>query len=158
ARLSDGIDAVDEDPSGRRLHQRAQALDRGRLPGAVRAEDPDDLARIDREAHVVDRSDLAAPAAAVDLGQMLDADDRPRLHANTIYRVLVLALVFQLMALPARAAFPGTDGLIAFERLDGDYDIFSVGPHGSGLINLTHDRHTKERFPSWSADGAKIAF
>src|SRR5205814_1712191 len=26
------------------------------------------------------------------------------------------------------------------------------------LINLTHDRHTKERFPSWSADGAKIAF
>jgi hypothetical protein len=48
-----------------------QALDRGRLPGSVRAEQAEDLALLDREGHVVDRHRVP-----VGLVEGLDRDHR----------------------------------------------------------------------------------
>ena len=73
---------------------------------------------------------------------------------------LVLALCL-LAAAPAGATFPGANGLIAFESFgrDGpDADVFTIAPDGTGLTNLTAASPTADRYPFWSADGAKIAF
>ena len=37
------------------LRRSGEELEQRRLPGAVRADDPEDLARLDREAHVAER-------------------------------------------------------------------------------------------------------
>jgi hypothetical protein len=55
----------------------AQALDdlEGRgLPGSVGAEDPEELAAFDAEAHPVDGVDLTGPAAAIGLAEVGDLD------------------------------------------------------------------------------------
>jgi Tol biopolymer transport system component len=72
---------------------------------------------------------------------------------------VVLAGGLLLPALQARAAFPGANGRIAFysDRSDGNYEIYSVNPDGSGLLNLTNNP-AFDATPSWSADGARIAF
>src|SRR3990170_6618779 len=59
---------------------------------------------------------------------------------------------------PAKAAFPGENGRIAFVR-DGALDshIYTMSPDGTGLSKVP----TTPRFdssPSWSPDGEKIAF
>ena len=54
---------------------------------------------------------------------------------------------------PARAAFPGRDGRIAFV-LKGN--IYSILPDGTGRIRLTSDGNSRN--PRWSADGKMIAF
>jgi Tol biopolymer transport system component len=64
-----------------------------------------------------------------------------------------------LMAGAAFAAFPGTNGKIAFVHLPGSAssDIFAMDPTGLNRTPLTStpdDDYT----PSWSADGEKIAF
>lgn len=64
---------------------------------------------------------------------------------------------------PVRAAFPGENGKIAFERTIFDEqeeesftNIYSINPNGTGLLQLTHSG--SDRNPAWSADGLKIAF
>jgi hypothetical protein len=52
--------------------QSLDALDRGGLAGAVRAEDPEDLALLDGERHAVDDT-----PAAIGLPQLTDFDNRP---------------------------------------------------------------------------------
>ena len=61
---------------------------------------------------------------------------------------------------PAHAAFPGTNGKIAFisDRQGDAFDIWTMDPNGHGLANLTATPHADELWPNWRADGRKIAF
>ncbi len=63
----------------------------------------------------------------------------------------------------AAAAFPGTDGLIVFERETpaGDHtqtDLYTVGPKGSGVDQLTSSDGLNEFGPAWGPGGNRIAF
>jgi Tol biopolymer transport system component len=75
---------------------------------------------------------------------------------------LVSALAVAVLgAGPAEAAFPiGINGQITYERI-GDpglsFDVFSMGPNGSGQVNLTNSADY-EVTPSYSPDGRKIVF
>jgi WD40-like Beta Propeller Repeat len=53
----------------------------------------------------------------------------------------------------ARAAYPGSDGRIAFVR---DGNIYSIEPNGTGLQRLTNGGH--DSGPRWSPDGQEIAY
>jgi Tol biopolymer transport system component len=81
----------------------------------------------------------------------------PLLHrAGAILAVLLASALAG--AAPAPAAFPGTNGRIAF----GDYtsgQIYAVNPDGSGLVQLTHLEGNQEAdFPNWSPDGKHLLF
>ena len=59
---------------------------------------------------------------------------------------------------PAEAAFPGHNGRIAFvSDRDGDPEIYTIRPDGSGLRQITRNT-ARESGPAWSPDGTKIAF
>jgi Tol biopolymer transport system component len=70
-----------------------------------------------------------------------------------------------LSAIPAQATFPGKDGKIAFRGSDPNGtdlnfppDIWVIEPDGSGMTNLTADDAAHPSWPTWSADGKKIAY
>ena len=68
----------------------------------------------------------------------------------------LVAAACVLLALPgavAEAAFPGTNGLIAFER---GADIFTVTTDSAHTVSLARRRRSSD--PAWSADGTKLAF
>src|SRR5690348_2131744 len=54
---------------------------------------------------------------------------------------------------PAQAAYPGSDGRIAFVRAG---NIYTIRPDGTGLTKLTSDGH--DAGPRWSPHGQQIAF
>ena len=60
----------------------------------------------------------------------------------------------------AAAAFPGTNGKIAFvsTRDGGDEDVFVMGADGSSPTNLTAGIGAADHLPAWSADGTRITF
>jgi Tol biopolymer transport system component len=58
-----------------------------------------------------------------------------------VRRAVVVALLAMLV-LPAsaHAAFPGHNGKIAFSsNADGDDEIYTINPDGTGLAQLTHN-------------------
>lgn len=67
----------------------------------------------------------------------------------------------------AEATFPGNNGEIAFasnrttgegvNNPEGDFEIFTMGPDGTGLTQLTQNA-AFDFDPEWSPDGEKIAF
>jgi Tol biopolymer transport system component len=58
----------------------------------------------------------------------------------------------------AQAAFPGLDGLIAFQsNRDGHDEIYVMKADGTGQTRLTNNNQGNAQ-PSWSADGSKIVF
>jgi Tol biopolymer transport system component len=76
----------------------------------------------------------------------------------------VLALLLALVALlgapaqHANAAFPGKNGRIFFASdRDGDFEIYSMNPNGSGVTALT-DNQELDNQPAVSPDGNRIAF
>jgi Tol biopolymer transport system component len=88
---------------------------------------------------------------------------RPKRSRRVVFATSLVALVAGLLsapATPAGAAYPGDNGLIAFEStrgIGGDSDIWTANPDGSGLANLTPNLVT-DIDPTWSADGDTIAF
>ena len=67
--------------------------------------------------------------------------------------MMVLGLPVQ-----ANAAFPGQNGKIAFHsNQDGDYEIYSINPDGTGLLKLTNNT-VNDFSPNWSPDGDEILF
>jgi Tol biopolymer transport system component len=60
---------------------------------------------------------------------------------------------------PARAAFPGSDGKIAYVRQvsGSDFDIYAMNSDGSDQVDLTNNPGLDSQ-PAWSADGRQIAF
>jgi TolB protein len=83
------------------------------------------------------------------------------------WAALVLALVMAVGAKLAKAAFPGSNGKIAFvsdrttgtgvNNPTGDFEIFTMNPDGTGLTQLTNNT-AGDLDPTWSADGTKTAF
>lgn len=80
-----------------------------------------------------------------------------RLPARVALVALVLALLSSMVAPVdrAEAAYPGTNGALAFER---GSDIWLVNPDGSGLRNLTATGSLYEKNPAISPDGNWVAF
>src|SRR5215211_8248538 len=76
-----------------------------------------------------------------------------------VLAVLVAAELLGVAAVdPARAAFPGTNGKIAFDRVaGGNDDVYTINADGTGLDQLTNDPTTDE-FAAFSPDGKSIAF
>ncbi len=77
--------------------------------------------------------------------------------------LLCAACALLVTATPALATFPGHNGKIMFVHYDNPEDestadIYTVSPDGRHLRNLTPHSPLADDFPSWSADGRKIAF
>ena len=71
---------------------------------------------------------------------------------------IACAAVLVMVSREADAAFPGKNGPIAFSSdRDGDFDIYTIRPDGSGLRRITNAPGSDSR-PEWSPDGTKIAF
>jgi dipeptidyl aminopeptidase/acylaminoacyl peptidase len=86
------------------------------------------------------------------------------LVASVALAVLVACGVAAVAALePAKAAFPGTNGKIAFlsdrDNPPHGNDIYVMDADGSGRTNLTAEMGIREAAnAAWSPDGEKIAF
>ncbi len=75
-----------------------------------------------------------------------------------LFLALGVAMTLIVHTPPARAAFEGRNGRIAFSsHRGGQVDIYSMRPHGGGVRNLTNDAHPDFQ-PAWSPDGTTIAF
>jgi Tol biopolymer transport system component len=71
---------------------------------------------------------------------------------------IVSVLGFLAIATPAHAAFPGTQGRIAFDSdRDGNGEIYTMNADGSAQSRITTNTSFDAR-PAWSADGKKIAW
>jgi Tol biopolymer transport system component len=81
-------------------------------------------------------------------------------YALVVAVLLALVLIVAVVAAtnPAKAAFPGHNGKIAFESLrDGNWEIYSMNSDGTSQQNLTFSWEY-DRSPAWSPNGRKIAF
>src|ERR1700752_3279989 len=75
---------------------------------------------------------------------------------TTSCMVVVVLLTFAMG--PARAAFPGFNGKIAFEsKRDGNSEVYIMNNDGSGQMNLTNNL-AEDIDPTFSPDGTRIAF
>lgn len=77
--------------------------------------------------------------------------------------LLCAACALAVTATPAHATFPGQNGKIVFTHFpdpedEGTSDIYTISPNGRHLRNLTPGSPAADDYPSWSADGRKIAF
>ena len=58
-----------------------------------------------------------------------------------------------------KATFPGTNGKIAFASdRDGDLEVYTMNPDGTGLTQLTSNAGADDRAPAWSPDATKIVY
>jgi TolB protein len=81
---------------------------------------------------------------------------------SPLIRLLVASgVAIAVVGLPiaAQATSPGANGRIVFasRAIGGTYDVFSINPDGSGLVNVTN-HPANDRDPAISPDGTKIIF
>jgi tol-pal system beta propeller repeat protein TolB len=81
-------------------------------------------------------------------------------HAARIFIATALVAAASVATLPAaNAAFPGTNGDIAFNRLTNkQYDIWAVDGDSTSTVRLTKTKRASEDMPDWNADGTRIAY
>jgi len=78
-------------------------------------------------------------------------------RASTIL-VVIASLIAAWGSAPAQAAFPGSNGTIAFDsNRDGNLEIYSMNADGTNPTNLTNNPAADIR-AAYSPDGSKIAF
>ena len=78
--------------------------------------------------------------------------------ATRLLLTATIAALLCFVASPAHAAFPGTNGKLAYDSAaDGDFEIHVVNRDGSGNTQLTSNT-IEDKHPAWSPDGSKIAF
>jgi Tol biopolymer transport system component len=97
---------------------------------------------------------LAPKSASVEVEEVM------RMLRSLCAPAVVCAAIVATGQTPALGAFPGENGRIAFssDRRGGDFDIWTMNPDGSGLVNLTANSGADDFAPNWRADGRKIAF
>jgi WD40 repeat protein len=79
-------------------------------------------------------------------------------RASTILVAVIVSLIAAWGSAPAQAAFPGSNGTIAFDsNRDGNLEIYSMNADGTNPTNLTNNTAADIR-PAFSPDGSKIAF
>ena len=104
----------------------------------------------------------AATSAAIAPGAAGTHRTPARVAGYIAAAAFTLAAIALIAAVPARAAFPGANGKIAFTRCNtsscDDGDIWSTGAGGSGPLHLTSGTGSYDEEPSYSADGRRIAF
>ena len=84
---------------------------------------------------------------------------------HRLTRVLPVVFLLAAVSVPttAHAAFPGSNGVLVFEREApaGDHtqtDVFTIAGDGTGLVRLTDSPGRNEFGPAWNATGSQIAF
>jgi TolB protein len=92
---------------------------------------------------------------------MVDAVMREFVRASIV--VLTVAVASAAPGAPANAAFPGDNGLIAYEdtSVAGDHtqaDVFTVEPDGTSSRRITDSPDRNEFGPAWNPAGRRIAF
>jgi Tol biopolymer transport system component len=73
---------------------------------------------------------------------------------KTLVAAVAIGLVLAGGTATADAAFPGSNGKLAFTRTG---DVYAIEPDGTGLQQLTSGPARDQR-PVWSPDGSQIAF
>jgi Tol biopolymer transport system component len=72
--------------------------------------------------------------------------------------MFVLLVIFTTSPPVGQAAFPGTNGKIAFQTFrDGNAEVYVMNADGSGQTNLSNNP-ADDTVPDWSPNGAKLAF
>ncbi|HEX6459740.1 MAG TPA: hypothetical protein VF032_12540 [Thermoleophilaceae bacterium] len=78
------------------------------------------------------------------------------MRARSVLTVTLLALT---AAPAANAAFPGKNGLIAFQKIKSpSSEIYVMGPKGGKERDITRTRRVSETSPAFSPNGRTIAF
>ena len=81
-----------------------------------------------------------------------------RMFANILSILLIVVMIFSGGWSPARAAFPGDNGKIAFvSNRDSNFEIYIMESDGSNQTNITNNP-AYDGAPSWSPDGSQIVF
>jgi Tol biopolymer transport system component len=73
--------------------------------------------------------------------------------------LIVVSMTFPARTVAGNPAFPGAPGRIAFQSTGaGSWDVFTMNPDGSDIVDLTNSPTADEYDPVWSPGGRQIAF